>query len=42
MLVQAIAFVLQHRNSHKEYLPVDQAALCLNWLPDKWRKWVSL
>ena len=38
MLVQAIAFVLQHRNSHKEYLPVDQAALCLNWLPDKWRK----
>ena len=37
-LVQAIAFVLQHRNSHKEHLPFDQAALSLSWLPDKWRK----
>lgn len=37
-LVQAIAFVLQHRSSHKEYLPVDEAALGLQWLPDKWRR----
>ncbi len=39
-LVQAIAFVLQHRSSHKEHLPVDEAALGLQWLPDKWRRLV--
>jgi len=39
-LVQAIAFVLQHRSSHKENLPVDEAALGLQWLPDKWRRLV--
>ena len=37
-LVQAIAFVLQHRSSHKEHLSVDKSALSLNWLPDKWRR----
>ncbi|MCX7257985.1 MAG: DUF4158 domain-containing protein, partial [Polaromonas sp.] len=39
-LVQAIAFVLQHRSSHKEHLSVDEAALGLQWLPDKWRRLV--
>ena len=34
-LVQAIAFVLQHRSSHKEHLPVDEAALGLQWLPEQ-------
>ena len=35
-LVQAIAFVVQHRSSHKKHLSVDEAALSLQWLPDKW------
>ena len=39
-LVQAIAFVLQHRSSHKEHLPFDKAAFRLQWLPDKWRRLV--
>lgn len=37
-LIQAIAFVLQHRNSHKEHIPIDKAALSLKWLPEKWRR----
>ena len=38
----ALSWVLEHRASHKEYLPplrkLDGSALELRWLPEKWRK----
>ncbi|HET9643527.1 MAG TPA: Tn3 family transposase, partial [Burkholderiaceae bacterium] len=41
----ALGWVLEHRNSHKEYLrPVrklDGSELELGWLPEKWRKLIA-
>lgn len=36
-LIQAIHFVLDHRQSRKEHLDMDDA-ISLKWLPDKWRR----
>ncbi|WP_432262773.1 Tn3 family transposase [Cupriavidus sp. TMH.W2] len=40
-LVHAIAFVLEHRQSHKAWLPVADSGLSFRWLPDKWRRLVT-
>ncbi|CAN7775976.1 Tn3 family transposase [Cupriavidus necator] len=40
-LVDAIDFVLTHRQSHKTWLPTADSALSFRWLPDKWRRLVT-
>lgn len=40
-VVEAIRFVLKHRNSRKATLSIEAEKLDLSWLPDKWRKLVT-
>jgi hypothetical protein len=39
-VVQAIRFVLKHRQSHKQHVEISSDELNLKWLPDKWRRLV--
>jgi TnpA family transposase len=41
VLVQAIGFVLKHRHSHKERLPIAGEGINLQWMPEKWRRVVA-
>lgn len=45
-LIKAVEFVLTHRNSHKETVPIlaegaHKSDISLHWLPEKWRKLVT-
>lgn len=40
-LTEAIQFILQNRQSHKEWLSIINANLNLKWVPEKWRKLVT-
>lgn len=44
-LVKALQFLMQYRTSHREWLPVvdehGRELLNLQWLPERWRKWVT-
>ncbi|WP_136419061.1 Tn3 family transposase [Herbaspirillum sp. ST 5-3] len=40
-LIDAIRFVLQHRQSHREWLSIAGENISLKWIPDKWRKLVT-
>lgn len=39
-LMDAVSFILQHRHSRKEWLPIMNSKLNLSWLPDKWHQLV--
>ena len=40
-IIEAIRFVLKHRNSRKPTLSIENEKLDLKWLPDKWKKMVT-
>ncbi len=45
-MIKAIEFILSHRNSRKEWIPIldkqsGELLLDLDWIPDKWRKLVT-
>lgn len=40
-LINAIHFVLAHRQSHKLWLPLTGTDISLKWIPEKWRKLVT-
>jgi len=40
-LINAIRFVLKHRQSHKEHLSIIEDGINLKWIPEKWRKLVT-
>jgi hypothetical protein len=39
-LIDAIRFVLKHRQSYREYLSTIKYGINLKWIPEKWRKLV--
>lgn len=40
-IIEAIQFILKHRNSRKSTLSMENEKLDLQWLPDKWKKLVT-
>ncbi|MYM84319.1 hypothetical protein GTP44_20490 [Duganella sp. FT50W] len=40
-LIDAIRFVLAHRQSHREALSIAGTNINLKWIPEKWRKLVT-
>ncbi len=40
-LVEAVSFILHHRRNRREWITIEEDALDLSWLPEKWHKLVT-